>query len=270
MAQYDWATCPGPVRTQIQTFCKQAHNILNDELVSIYLHGSLAMGCFNPEQSDIDLLVVAHQRMPIETKRQLVELLLHLSNAPCPIEISFLVVPDIHPFRHPLPYDLHYSETWRQKMSKELANGSWQHWNAIRRHDYDLATHLTIIHRRGITLYGSAAALVLPPVPDQDYTTSIIEDYVDARNTRMKKPVYFVLNTCRIYAYLSEKHIFSKDEGGVYCLETLPTEFHTLIHQALEIYRGQHSATSFEESELARFAAFMDPLIFIHTAAQQN
>ena len=75
MAQYDWTTCPGPVRTQIQTFCKQAHIILSDELVSIYLHGSLAMGCFNPEQSDIDLLVVTHQRMSIETKRQLMDLL---------------------------------------------------------------------------------------------------------------------------------------------------------------------------------------------------
>ena len=260
MAHYDWATCPGPVHTQIQTFCKQAQIILSDELVSIYLHGSLAMGCFNPEQSDIDLLVVTRQRMSIETKRQLMDLLLRLSNAPCPIEVSFLVAPDIHPFRHPLPYDLHYSESWRQKMSNELANGSWQNWNVVRGHDSDLAAHLTIIHRRGITLYGSAAASVLPPVPDQDYTTSIIEDYVDARDTRMKKPVYFVLNTCRVYAYLSEKQIFSKDEGGVYALETLPTEFHTLIRQALAIYRGQYSAVPFEESVLAGFAAFMDRL----------
>ncbi len=29
-----------------------------EQLTGIYLHGSLAMGCFQPEKSDIDLLVV--------------------------------------------------------------------------------------------------------------------------------------------------------------------------------------------------------------------
>ena len=39
-------------------FVIQGRKILGDNLTGIYLHGSAAMGCFNPKESDIDLLVV--------------------------------------------------------------------------------------------------------------------------------------------------------------------------------------------------------------------
>lgn len=31
--------------------------IFKEDLTGIYLHGSLAMGCFNPKKSDIDLMI---------------------------------------------------------------------------------------------------------------------------------------------------------------------------------------------------------------------
>lgn len=37
---------------------KQSKKLLGVELVGIYLHGSMAMGCFNSDKSDIDLLIV--------------------------------------------------------------------------------------------------------------------------------------------------------------------------------------------------------------------
>ena len=46
-----------------QSVLDQAVDLFKEELgshlVGVYLHGSLAMGCFNPEASDVDLLVVA-------------------------------------------------------------------------------------------------------------------------------------------------------------------------------------------------------------------
>ena len=33
-------------------------DIFGKDLTGVYLHGSLAMGCFNPQKSDIDLMVV--------------------------------------------------------------------------------------------------------------------------------------------------------------------------------------------------------------------
>ena len=42
----------------LSKFTEETRNILGDELVGVYLHGSAAMGCFNPAKSDLDLLIV--------------------------------------------------------------------------------------------------------------------------------------------------------------------------------------------------------------------
>lgn len=42
----------------IYEFTAMSREIIGDKLTGIYLHGSMAMGCFNPEKSDIDLLIV--------------------------------------------------------------------------------------------------------------------------------------------------------------------------------------------------------------------
>ena len=39
-------------------FVARFQNILKENLVGVYLHGSAVMGCFNPAKSDIDLIVV--------------------------------------------------------------------------------------------------------------------------------------------------------------------------------------------------------------------
>lgn len=258
MAQYDWASCPPAVQKKIQLFCGHTHALLDNELIGIYLHSSLAMGCFNPELSDIDLLVVTTQPMSLNTKRRFIEMLLSISNAPRPIEIHFLVEKEIHPFQHPLPFDLHYSESWREQMSADLANGQWQHWNDHKRRDPDLAAHLMITNTRGLVLYGRPIAKVLPIVPGTDYASSIIGDYIGVRDTCQQKPTYFILNACRVVAYLNDKKIVSKDEGGLYGLATLPTKFHPLLQQALDRYRGTQPIPSFDENLLDQFALWMD------------
>ncbi|WP_458462487.1 nucleotidyltransferase domain-containing protein, partial [Paenibacillus sp.] len=44
---------------------------LTDALVGIYLHGSMAMGCFHPNQSDIDTLVVSREKRSADTYRRI-------------------------------------------------------------------------------------------------------------------------------------------------------------------------------------------------------
>lgn len=232
--------------------------MLGDNLVGIYLHGSLAMGCFNPERSDIDLLVVTRHVMPIEIKRDMVELLLRSSQAPQPIEISFLVEPEMHPFRHPLPYDLHYSESWRERYTEALANGSWLAWNDEPRFDYDLAAHLTIVRARGICLYGKPAQDVFPVVPAPSYADAILRDFDEALREREQMPVYFVLNACRVLAFLREGHIFSKDEGDSWGLHALPTEQRDIVAWALDMYRGTRPFATIDHAALSRFARLME------------
>src|SRR5690242_19376551 len=120
MSQYSWATCPAGVRSQIERLLAITQDALQDNLTGVYLHGSLAMGCFNPERSDLDLLVITSEPMSVETKRALVEALLRLSGNPTPIEISFLSAADLMPWRYPTPFDLHYSEDWRSRCEQAL------------------------------------------------------------------------------------------------------------------------------------------------------
>ena len=47
--------------------------ILQQNLVGIYVHGSLAFGCFRWEKSDVDFLVVVREEPSLEQKVQLVK-----------------------------------------------------------------------------------------------------------------------------------------------------------------------------------------------------
>ena len=47
---------------------KRSKEIFGGNLTGVYLHGSMAMGCFNPEKSDIDLLNVVEDDITDERK----------------------------------------------------------------------------------------------------------------------------------------------------------------------------------------------------------
>src|SRR5512146_502914 len=106
MSFYDWRDCPAEVKAQVDqliaVFCEQIPAISG-----IYLHGSLAMGCFNPAHSDLDLLVITRQKMPLAAVAPLLQTFLNLSKRPIPIEISILNKNDLWPWDHPALYDLH-------------------------------------------------------------------------------------------------------------------------------------------------------------------
>jgi streptomycin 3"-adenylyltransferase len=262
MPQYSWHDCPAPVRAQVGRFVHATQALLADQLVGVYLHGSLAMGCFNPSRSDLDLLMVTRAGMPAQTKRELAELLLEVSGAPAPIEISFLRRADMIPWSHPAPFDLHYSEAWRGKYEHDLASGAWRAWDSSQQRDPDLAGHVTVTLRRGICLFGAAIADVFPAVPSHDYVDSIRIDVEEALGWIGENPVYTVLNACRTYAYLREGHVFSKDEGGVWALRVLPSQHHGVVAAALALYRDDRDEGGLTTPALDAFAAYMRGEIF--------
>ncbi len=165
---------------------------------------------------------------------------------------------DIHPFQHPLPYDLHYSESWRARYTRALADETWHTWNDEKKYDKDLAAHITIMRTRGICLSGKPIQEVFPIVPPAFYAASILADFDDANAERQHVPVYFTLNACRVLAYLREGHIYSKDEGGVWGLQMFPAELHAIIQQVLETYRGNLMDVSFDETTLAQLAYYVE------------
>ena len=128
-------------------------------------------------------------------------------------------------------------------------------WKMPTLRDPDLAAHMTIVHARGICLVGPPITEAFPVIPREDYIAAIRGDIDDARLHMRDNPVYFILNACRVAAYLRDGIICSKDEGGAWALHALSAAYHTLIAQALAIYRGEKADGIVSEAELERFAA---------------
>ena len=257
MALYGWHNCPIAVRDQVDQLVSMLSNCLAEQLVGIYLHGSLAMGCFNPNHSDLDLLVITTDRMPLTVKRQIIEHLLVCSQQPQPIEISFLARTQLLPWHYPTPFDLHYSEMWRAAYTRDLASGTWQAWDTNEHRDPDLAAHITIINQRGICLAGAPIADIFPAVPGDDYRAALAADIHDSLASIATNPVYTILNCCRTYAYVRDGHVFSKEEGGDWAIQVLPADFRDTVATALAAYRSDTGHPSFDQNALSTFAAYM-------------
>ena len=57
----------------IERFVSVTKDIFGEGLTGIYLHGSLAMRCFNPQKSDIDLIVILEKDISDRQKMTFLE-----------------------------------------------------------------------------------------------------------------------------------------------------------------------------------------------------
>lgn len=261
MAQYGWANCPDEIGAQVRGFTASVQRLLADNLLGVYLHGSLAMNCFNPLRSDVDLLVATDEGMSVETKRDVAELLLCCSGAPRPIEISFVRRADVEAAEYPPAFDLHFGEDWRGRYTEQLADGAWKTWNDTVKRDVDLPGHFMITLKRGIVLVGAPIPAIFGAAPPEHYAISIVNDVQAAHEWIVKNPVYGVLNLCRVRAYLDEGLVCSKDEGGVWASRTLPKEYHPLITWTLDRYRNAPEGELGDPAACERFAVDMQQQI---------
>lgn len=252
MAFYHWKSCSEEVRAQVEQIISSFVAII-PSLSGIYLHGSLAMGCFNPCCSDLDLLAVTKGKIQAASVPPILACLLALSKKPIPVEISFLNKDDLVPWRHPAQFDLFYSEDWREQLSRQLKDGSWeQRYSEVKR-DIDLSAHITIINARGVSLWGEAIPAVFPEVPLADYADSILSDVEWIQERLFQNPTYTVLNLCRVYAFFKDGSILSKAEGADWAANHLDTKWHDLIQQALQSYGSESAGSAFAEADIKSF-----------------
>ncbi len=256
--QYGWPDCPEPIRQQVQRLIDAFQASLSENLIGMYLHGSLAMNCFNPVHGDIDVLAVVATPLAVSLKYDLARSLLRLSGMPSPIEISVLGEEHLRTWEYPTPYDFHYSEIHRSRIEGDLTSWRWRNWNSQTQWDLDLAAHITVLNERGVRLIGQEIAAVFPTVPREDYIDSIIADYYQMREADNRENIDFVLNTCRIYAFLLEGKVCSKVEGGLWAVRTLPPPYRGIVRQALDIYRGNQALTPFDANALVHFSGYMN------------
>jgi streptomycin 3"-adenylyltransferase len=85
-----------------------------------------------------------------------------------------------------------------------------------------------------------------------------------------QNPVYYILNACRVYAYLREGRICSKDEGGAWAAGILPKAFQGIVTRALEVNRGNRQEERWDEVELETFAVLINERVKALLSAQEG
>lgn len=247
------------VQELLQSIREGFETALGDQLTGIYVHGSLAFECFNPECSDVDLIVAVKAPLSFESKKQLLEWILRREqDAPEKgLEMSVVLDRYCRAFVHPCPFEFHYSkghQAWAQRDPDDYCrsmNGT----------DPDLAAHFTVIHAVGITLCGLPVQELFGKVPACDYLSSLRYDVENAAEEIRTFPVYIILNLCRIAAYVQEGAVLSKKQGGEWGREHLPEKFHPLISNALDAYTADRPYQHNDEEE-KDFVTYMHALIF--------
>ncbi|KIL53444.1 hypothetical protein KP77_04200 [Jeotgalibacillus alimentarius] len=246
------------IKPLLSTLQNKISNILQNNLTGIYIHGSIAMGGFNPNHSDVDLLVVTEEPISLETKRELAGFFLMQSNrSSFPIEISFLNTGQLKSWSHPCPFDFHYSEFWSERYEQDLSEGTDEYLNDRVSHDPDLAAHITILNHRGLCLYGRPIHQVFPEVPADDYLSSIMNDVRDCFEQIEEDPVYCILNILRVYWYIQSGVISSKQEAGEWGVSGLSGGERETVVKALLCYKNTGNFRTFDQGELIAFREYM-------------
>ena len=242
------------LETLLSAFVEKTKDILKDRLTGIYLHGSAAMGCFNPGKSDVDLIIVVERPLSDAVKRAYMEMVTAYS-ATGPkkgIEMSVVLRSVCKPFVYPTPFELHFSE----RHAAWYRNDPDDYIRRMNGTDKDLAAHFTIINRRGKCLYGAPIPEVFETVPADDYMDSIWFDVEGAAEEITTYPTYLTLNLARVLAFKEEGLVLSKKEGGEWAIDRLPKEYRPLIENALHAYT--ESAEVVHDNDLAvRYAEYM-------------
>jgi streptomycin 3"-adenylyltransferase len=201
---------------------------------ALVLHGSLALGDFDPTRSDLDLLLVTAERPAASVIGRLAAVALELSRAPYPVELSGVAARELAGARHPYPFWLHYGEDWREVTERWLATGEPPDLPAG---DPDLAMHFVVARARGRSLTGRPPRDVLPePAPDE-VLDALVRDWLWAVAPERSIPAYAILNRCRALRYLTDGAVLSKIEGGRWALERRLAD-PAAVAWALAAYRG--------------------------------
>lgn len=246
-----WKDVDADIRAYVERTVRTFTDELGDRLAGVVLHGSLAAGCFYRAKSDLDLLVVVKDGLSVEARERIALALARQADTR-PIlgdlELSVLRAADATDFRHPSPFELHYSQTWRERM---LA-GNVDY--AADRTDSDLAGHVTVARARGVSLYGPEPCALFGEVSASAFLESVRDDVVWSLSGDhlLESPYYGVLNACRALRAHVEgveeamRRAYSKEEGGAWALTYLPERHRRIVEQALACYRSDRPVSEAE------------------------
>ena len=237
---------------QLDALLAVVRDLLGEDLVAAYLHGSAVLGGLRPT-SDLDVLVVSRRPTPPERRRALVAALLDLSVPPSrfdparpewrPIELTIVVASAIQPWRFPPAMDFQYGDWIRTDLERGVvAPGGAP--------NPDLAIVLALARRGTAALVGPPSTALLPAIPRADLVAAMTAGLDELLHDLAGDTRNVLLTLARIRMTLKTGEIGSKDKAAEWLDERLPPPDRRVLGRARELYlAGEYGP--FEESEAA-------------------
>ncbi len=250
---------PEEIINQINKLVNIWKKYVNDELVGIYLHGSIALNAFNPKSGDIDILVVVNNSLDIKTKLSIAKEIIEIDQKPCPLEMSAILLKDAKEWKTPGNCVFHYSDFWTEKYQEKLANQKAECYVVDNEFpDADVTSYIKLIGQSGIVLYGKEIFDVFGDISDDDFWAAISAD-IDDYDFHAYNPRYFASNVLilgRILSFKKEKRILSKYDGGLWMIENVPEQLSYLPKLAMKIWYEDEQC-ELPESDLDKLGSYL-------------
>ncbi len=237
-------------------------DILKENYVGVYFHGSLRLGSFNPNMSDLDFLIVVNDKLDNETKEKICEVMLeHEKEFPHKgFEFSVLLKEYCKNIVHPMPYELHMSKDWIEIYITDKT----QVINSNHKVDPDLVSHINVVNQKNEKLdFGCKSERIFSKVPQDLVVESNYLDIKECAENIIKNPIYSILNLCRFYAYIKDGLTLSKFAGGKYAIKENCFGYKNLIKSAMNDYLNDKHY-DYKKEELEEFAQTAITLINNH------
>ncbi len=241
---------PAQVSALLHDLTEALPTLLGENLVGIYLYGSLTQGAFNPERSDVDCIVVT-QRELADTQFSQLDAWLNRAAVEDPwvarLQISLLIRDEILTTtpRGNCLYQF-------GRLSRVGSDGNPIIWMNVL--------------ESGVALLGPPANSFVPPITSETLFSALAREVRYLRQEIVEKAdsewrdvpkyrVYAVLTLCRILYSHTHGTVVSKPKAAEWALSALPDRWHAVIAEALAADAGG-SADSLELNTIARFIEF--------------
>jgi streptomycin 3"-adenylyltransferase len=211
--------------------------VLGERLVGVYAHGSLLLGGYLPERSDIDVLVVVEDALSADEQADLAARLSE-DALPCPavgLELSVVTravakAPTARP-----PFELHVTTA---PDDAKVVDGHGHPG------DPDLVLHFAVCRPLAPDVFGE--------VPRPLAVPQLLNELAWAEEHG--PPEYAVLNACRALRYAADGDLVSKVDGGRWALNRVSAPERRFVHAALARQTGEDPTAPLDPDAARTFA----------------
>jgi predicted nucleotidyltransferase len=219
------------VRAFLEKFLLQVRAVLKQELVGMYLYGSLALGDFDPTSSDLDILIATTSNLPSET-----------------IEALRIMHENIEHDRSGWGKRLEVSYTPAQALRRyDQNNNRFPHISTVSplgiiEHGRDWIINRYMVREKGIIVAGPSPQTLIAPISEAELKRAVRYILCNSWTQHVSGPewmrprkyqAFTVLTMCRAWYVLKKGAIGSKLQAAAWAQKELAPQWKPLIKRAL-------------------------------------